>query len=150
MTNLHEENKVLKEKIKTMNKIAYAFSNTSDTNELLQMILEESMNLTFSDGGSIYIKEKVDRKECMVIKHSANRSIDFDFRGEVLTIDESSKAGTVALKGKTLVLNSVDEKDVKGLDDKKYKLKNMMTVPMKNETKEVIGILQIMNKKKSA
>ncbi len=150
MTDLHEENKILKEKIKTLNKISYAFSNTSDTNEMLQMILEESMNLTFSDGGSIYIKEKVDGKECMVIKHSANRSIDFDFRGEVLAIDESSKAGTVALNGKTLVLNSIDENDVRGLDDKKYKLKNMMTVPMKNEEKEVIGILQILNKKKSA
>ena len=87
------ESDFLKEKIKTLNKISYAFSNTSDTNELLQMILEESMNLTFSDGGSIYIKEKVDGKECIVIKHSANRSIDFDFRGEVLAIDKNSKAG---------------------------------------------------------
>ena len=150
MTNLHEENKILKEKIKTLNKISYAFSNTSDTNELLQMILEESMNLTFSDGGSIYIKEKVDSKECMVIKHSANQSIDFEFRGEVLAIDENSKAGTVALNGKTLVMNSIDENDVKGIGNKEYKVKNMMTVPMKNEIKEVIGILQILNKKKLA
>ena len=151
MTDYEKENNELKEKIKTMNKIALAFSNTDDTDKLLQMILDESINLTFSDGGSIYIKEKYQGKEYMVIKHVANRSIDFDYKGERIPIDDTSITGRVAMEGKPRVSVSKEAIDNNKLyeNQKKYNTCNMMTVPMKNDKKEVIGVLQILNKKKS-
>lgn len=149
MTDFENENKALKGKIKTLNKIGLALSNTDDTDKLLQMILDECMNLTYSDGGSIYIKEKYEGTEYMVIKHVANRSIDFDYKGERLKIDDSSITGTVAKTGKikiSKICNSVDNKITHDAEQK-YSICNMMTVPMKNDKKEVIGVLQMLNKK---
>jgi len=141
----------LQERIKALNKIALAFSNTDDTEQLLQMILEECINLTYSDGGSIYIKEKYDGKEYMVIKHAVNKSIDFDYTGERLPIDENSITGSVALTGEPRISASFEVVNNNKLYDtqKKYSTCNMLTVPMKNSAKEVIGVLQILNKKKS-
>lgn len=151
MTDYKKENEILRDKLRTMNKIAMAFSNNDNTDELLQMILEECINLTFSDGGSIYIKEKYDGREYIVIKHVYNRSIDFDYKGERLPMDDSSIAGQVAKSGEPRISESFEVLDNNKLYDaeKKYHTCNMLTVPMKNDQKEVIGILQILNKKKS-
>ena len=151
MIDYEKENRELKERIRTLNKIALAFSNTDDTDKLLQMILDECINLTYSDGGSIYIKEKYQGREYMVIKHVANRSIDFDYKGERLEIDENSITGRVAKEGKPRISVSSEAVGNNKLyeSNKKYNTCNMLTVPMKNDSREVIGVLQILNKKQS-
>lgn len=157
MRDLLKENELLKQKIGILNKIGLAFSNSKDTDVLLQMILEESMNLTFSDGGSLYLAEKIDGVNVMVFKYSANRSIEFDFKGETITLDNNSVTGHVGLKGDTLVINDLEHLDEKydfklnkSFNHKiNYKTQNMMIVPMKNEMGEVIGVLQMLNKKKN-
>jgi diguanylate cyclase (GGDEF)-like protein len=157
MKYLLKENEMLKRKIRILNKIGLAFTNSKDTDVLLQMILEESMNLTFSDGGSLYLAEKIDGVNVMVFKHCANSSIEFDFKGETISLDNDSVTGYVGLKGDTLVINDLEHLDEKydfklnkSFNHKiNYKTKNMMIVPMKNEMGEVIGILQMLNKKKN-
>ena len=52
MIDYEKENRELKERIRTLNKIALAFSNTDDTDKLLKKILDECINLTYSDGGN--------------------------------------------------------------------------------------------------
>lgn len=153
--DLLSEYKLNKRKIQILNKIGAAFSTTKDVDGLLKLILTETINLTNSDGGSIYLLDKTGKDEVLIFKHSINRSIKFDFIGDTIKVNNDSAAGYVALNGETVVLNDIEnanmhygfsinyEYDIKT----NYQTKNMMIVPMKNEALEVVGVMQIINKK---
>lgn len=145
----------LKYKIKVLNKIGLAFSTEKDIDRLFEMILQETINLTGADAGSIYMVDRIDGIDVMVFKNFINFSSRSDFKGESLRIDESSLAGYVALHGEAIVMNDLDEegqsypfKINKSYDKRlQYKTQNVLTVPMKNNANEVLGVLQILNKK---
>ncbi|MBN2604348.1 MAG: sensor domain-containing diguanylate cyclase, partial [Bacilli bacterium] len=93
--------------------------------------------------------------EVLVFKNFINHSSSTDFKGETLKIDEQSMTGYVALHGESILINNLDEdgesfpfKINKSYDKRlRYKTQNVLTVPMKNNTNEVLGVLQILNKK---
>jgi len=145
----------LKYKIKVLNKIGLAFSVETNIDNLFEMILRETINLTCADAGSIYMVDSSDGQEVMVFKNFINNSVVGDFVGESLLIDDSSITGYVAAHGEPIVINDLDiESDKypfsinKSYDIKmKYKTKNVLTIPLKNNTGEVLGVLQVLNKK---
>ncbi|MBU1020850.1 MAG: GAF domain-containing protein, partial [Firmicutes bacterium] len=145
----------LKYKIKVLNKIGLAFSTEKDIDRLFEMILQETINLTGADAGSIYMVDHIDGIDVMVFKNFINQSSKSDFKGESLRIDESSLTGYVALHGEAIVINDLDEegesypfKINKSYDKRlRYKTQNVLTVPMRNNANEVLGVLQILNKK---
>lgn len=145
----------LKYKIKVLNKIGLAFSAETDIDKLFEMILAETINLTGADAGSIYMVDHIEGNEVLVFKNFINHSSSTDFKGETLKIDEQSMTGYVALHGESILINNLDEdgesfpfKINKSYDKRlRYKTQNVLTVPMKNNTNEVLGVLQILNKK---
>lgn len=134
----------LKKNIKKLNSIGIALSKEKDTEKLLYTILRESIDLTKSDGGTIYIVEKESDESLLVFKNSINNTINVeDFKGKTLTIDKNSSAGLCALNGEVIIINNFN-KSYSANDN--YLIKNMMTIPLKNIKDEVIGVLQILNK----
>ncbi|MDN5304363.1 MAG: hypothetical protein PWP46_1247 [Fusobacteriaceae bacterium] len=137
-------------------KIAISLSAERDVDKLLEIILKESMRITCSDGGSIYVKE-IDENENeflrFAITHNVSRKIDFhEF---TLPLDKNSIAGYVGFSKKTLTLKNVKEIDENiglkynsSFDEKiDYQTVNMLVIPMLDYNHELVGVLQLMNKK---
>ncbi len=141
-----------------LNKIGIALSAERDVNKLLEIILSESMQITSSDGGSIYIKEEKDGVPSLRFTLAKNISRQIDFKEFHLVLDKKSIAGYVGMTGETLDIPNVNKIPKRlGLKynpnfDKtiNYKTVNMLVIPMKDYKKEVVGVLQLLNKKKSA
>jgi len=136
--------------IQHLTKVGQELSTEKNFDILIGSILKHSIKLSSSDGGSIYITEK-DKKNIRFKKSAMNLNAN-EF---VIPIDKNSIAGYVALTGESLIID-----DVYALDgsqeyhfnfdfDKShdYHTKSMMVIPMKNHKNEVIGVLQLINRK---
>ncbi len=141
-------------------KLSTALSMHYDLDTLLALILNESCDIMAADAGSIYIRERSGPGRSFTntlrFKVSLNQSVDFKTSGEFsIEIDKNRIAGYVAATGRPLNI-----KDVYALDDSvpytfkkdfdeqfNYRMKSMLTVPLTNNAGEVVGVLQLMNKK---
>lgn len=145
------EAKYYKEKIARLNKIGIMISKERNIDKLLNLILDESIVLTNSDAGSIYFKEEIDGEELLVFKSSINKSMDINFAGESIKVDETSVSGFVARTGKEVIINDDNNSkfNINKTFDKElnYETVNMIVIPMKNEIDKVVGVFQIINKK---
>ncbi|MCY6484171.1 HD domain-containing protein [Clostridium aestuarii] len=155
MNNNETINK-LKYTIMQLNKIGMALSQEKDTYKLLESILEFAMEFTKSDAGSLYTVEEKEEKKILKFAITRNNSREIKFKEFALNVDKNSIAGYAAYTGDYLNLKNVKEipreLSLKYNDsfDKiiNYKTINMLVVPMKDFEGNVIGILQIINKKK--
>ena len=150
--------------------IARAMTTERDVNKLLGVILEKSRFVTGADAGSIYVVDdgaptvndaespppSRARGPMLRFKLSQNESVNYDSREFVMPISTRSIAGS-AVVGKKAI-NIADAYDIPagapyGFDrrfDEKigYRTKSMLTVPLISQRDEVIGVIQLINKKK--
>ncbi len=129
-----------------------------DQDKLLKTILYLSKKITGADAGSIFIvEEDEEARKSLRFKYSHTFSKKLDYEEFILSYDTSSIAGYAAVTG--LVLN-ID--DVYLLDKKSpfsfnrsfdlshhYRTKSMLVVPMRNHLNQIIGVIQLINCKKS-
>ena len=157
-------------KFQKLQEVGAALSAEKDLGALLSLILRESRTLTNSDSGSIYIREddveileNATAKDTvtrstpyLVLKITQNDSITFPFKEFRLPFDVKTVAGYVANSGEIVNLPDVYKlpPDVsfsynRSFDQKSgYRCKSMLVVPMKNRDGDIIGALQLINKKK--
>ena len=141
--------------------IGAALSSQNNIDKLLSLILAESRDLVCADAGSIYVREKNAPGGVFIdnlrFKISQNDSVDVRPASEfVVPMNQETIAGYVAATGEPLNLDdvynlppSVPYKFGKEWDKKLgYRMKSMLTMPLKNLAGEVVGVLQLMNKKK--
>ena len=141
--------------------IGTALSSHNNLDKLLSFILSESRDLVGADAGSIYIREKSTPGGSFIdklrFKISQNDSVDVSQAAEfIIPMNHDTIAGYVASTGELLNIEDVYHLPASlpcrfGSEwDKKlsYRMKSMLTIPMKNMTGMVVGILQLMNKKK--
>jgi HD-GYP domain-containing protein (c-di-GMP phosphodiesterase class II) len=143
-------------------KIATSLSQHSGLDSLLASILAETRDIVAADAGSIYIREKDGPggsfTDKIRFKISQNDSVDIGRKSEefVIPIDRTTVAGYVAATGQLLNIEDVSTlgdgvpyKIARREYEKKfeYRVKSMLTVPLKNMAGEVAGVLQLMNKK---
>ena len=141
--------------------VSVALSTERDLLRLLGLILSQARRLTTSDAGSLYL---VDRNEdgepgtTLRFKLTQNHSLpDLPFSEFVVPIDNASLAGHAAATGKPLVIADVYElpddvtyKQNRSFDTKSgYRTKSMLVIPMKTHRDEIIGVLQLINRKRS-
>ncbi len=139
--------------------IARALTTERELDKLLWLILEKARFITGADAGSLYVVEgdaaDLSRKN-LHFKLSQNESVSFDSREFVMPINTRSMAGYVALEKKTLSIADVYEMDASspfGFDrsfDQKvgYRSKSMLVTPLISSKGEVIGVIQLINKKR--
>jgi HD-GYP domain-containing protein (c-di-GMP phosphodiesterase class II) len=139
--------------------IARALTTEREIDKLLGLILEKARFVTGSDAGSIYVVEGDDAlltRRQLHFKLSQNDSVSFDSREFTMPISPRSMAGYVALEQKTLSIEDVYEMPAGspfGFDhsfDEKvgYRTKSMLVTPLMSSKGEVIGVLQLINKKR--
>jgi hypothetical protein len=141
--------------------IAKAITTEREIDKLLSLILSKSRFISGADAGSLYVVEGDDPDplhRTLHFKLSQNESVTFDSREFALPVSARSMSGYVALHKR--LLNIADVYDLPpgspyGFDrsfDAKigYRTKSMLCMPLFSRKGEVIGVIQLINKKRSS
>ena len=152
--------------------IARAMTTERDVDKLLGVILEKSRFVTGADAGSIYVVEQegegraretesgplsaVQSGPMLRFKLSQNDSVTYDSREFVMPLSTRSIAGSAAVGRK--IINIADAYEIpkdapygfeRRFDERiGYRTKSMLTMPLISQRDEVIGVIQLINKKK--
>ena len=140
--------------------IGVALSTERDLHTLLDLILTQARRLTSADAGSLYLVEKDDagaphRLRCAIAQNHSLPGLPFETF--TVPISHASLSGYAAATGEPLVIGDVyllpddsSYKQNRSFDDKVgYRTKSMLVLPMKSHRDEVVGVLQLINRKRS-
>ncbi len=146
-----------------LNNIGVALSAQRDIDKLLELILLKCREITAADAGSLYLVERGSNPEStaddqLVFELTQNSSVVYPFQKSKMPLSEASIAGYVALSGQ--IVNVADAyhlpagspfKVSRSFDEKSgYRTKSMLVVPMRDHQNTVIGVIQLINKKREA
>ena len=140
--------------------IGVALSTERDLHTLLDLILTQARRLTNADAGSLYLVEKDDsgapyRLRCAIAQNHSLPGLPFETF--TVPISHASLSGYAAATGEPLVIGDVyllpddsSYKQNRSFDDKVgYRTKSMLVLPMKSHRDEIVGVLQLINRKRS-
>lgn len=136
--------------------IGTALSSSQNLGELLNLILSKSREITCSDAGSVYLIDHSDAIPKLIFKAAQNDSQPHITLEEfAMPLNGKSLAGYVALTGKSLSLPDaydlpaeIEYQLDKSFDETfSYRTRSVLVLPMQNQDGEVIGILQLINRK---
>src|SRR6185436_8751992 len=125
-------------------------------------ILQQSRRITNSDAGSLYLAERTDDgapPRRLRFKLAQNFTLpNLPFSESTIAVDHSSLSGYVAATAQPLVISDVyllpedvTYKQNRSFDEKVgYRTKSMLVLPMRTHRDEIIGVLQLINRKKNA
>lgn len=140
-----------------LTQIGIALTTERDLNTLLELILSQARRITASDAGSLYlIEQPADGPKQLRFKLAQNHSRpDIPLVQFTIPIDHRSIAGYVASTGEPLVLDDayflpedVEYTFNRSIDETySYRTKSVMTIPMQDHKDQVIGVLQLINRK---
>lgn len=148
-----------KEKLSEIIRLSTEFSSIKDIDILLERILFEARSCVNADAGTIYTREG----DLLHFSHAQNDTLQsrlpegekLIYRDFSIMIDESSIAGYVAVTGEILNIPDVYKLpedcgyyfDVEFDKKAEYRTRSMLTVPLRYETEDVIGVIQVINAK---
>ncbi|MBP7460699.1 MAG: HD domain-containing protein [Candidatus Delongbacteria bacterium] len=146
------------ELLKKIIEIGISLSSIHDIEKLLDQILLESRRIARADSGSIYLVEgdrlnfKISQNDTLVRRWGQER-FNRSFSVFSMEISERSMAGYVVLHGDLLKID-----DVQNLPPgspyrynasfdrhNDYVTRSMISIPLKNKSNQVIGVLQLIN-----
>ena len=142
--------------LKEVSDVGIALSTVRDHGVLLEMILNKARELSRADAGSLYLLGEENGEKVLRWKLAQNDSIDVSFEERVLRITKKSLAGYVALTGETLVIDDAyalpedAEYEINRTFDEEncYLTKSILVFPMTNHVGDIIGVLQLINRKR--
>lgn len=137
--------------------IGTALSSTHDLGALLTLILAKSREITCSDAGSVYLVDRSGQEPLLWFKVAQNFSqAATGFQEFAMPMTPKSLAGYVALTGESL--NIPDAYDLpegvpyqldRSFDRSiSYRTRSVLVLPMQNQEREMIGVLQLINRKR--
>ena len=137
--------------------IGIKLTTEKNYNTLLDLILFQARRITHSDAGSLYLVE-VDEGGVRRLRFKLTQNDsrpDIPFVEFTIPINHTSLAGYAAAEGEPLVFNDVYllPPDVaysfnRSFDERYgYRTKSMLVIPMQNHSGEVIGVVQLINRK---
>ncbi|MEA2699517.1 MAG: hypothetical protein QOI66_3788, partial [Myxococcales bacterium] len=139
-----------------------AMSSQRDIRKLLALILEKCRQVTGADAGSVYVLEGEGRpaEKQLHFMLSQNDSLAIDFQEFTLAVDEKSIVGKAVLDARPINIPDLAALNEDGgnpwgfrhnrtFDEKTgYQARSMLTVPMLSAQAEVIGVVQLINRKR--
>lgn len=142
--------------ITKLTKIGISLANEKDFTKLLRDILNSAREISNSDSGSLYLVEKDEKGNPKNLRFKIS-ALDLTSNEFILPINKKSIAGFVAYTGKGLNIPDVyqlsEQEEYRfnnEIDNKtEYHTKSMLTVPMKDHRDEVVGVIQLINRKKN-
>ncbi|WP_243467553.1 GAF domain-containing sensor histidine kinase [Acetivibrio straminisolvens] len=158
----------LKYEVKEFYEIGKSLSSEKDAVKLLDMIITSSINLTSSDAGTIYlvidkntyswtsVKDGDYKDKILKFVIAKNMSIDINLEAFTSPISRESIFGYSVITGKTIKIDdayklnpNLEYRHNNGFDTHTgYITKSILTIPMKNHENSILGVIQLINKKK--
>ncbi len=138
--------------------VGIALSAERDNNKLLSYILRQVRQIARADAGTLYLLERDEKtgEQKMRFKIAQNDSNPSEYSEFVMPLSKKSISGYVASTGK--VLNIEDAYKIpknreygfsKSYDaETGYRSKSMLTVPMKDHKGQILGVIQLINRKR--
>jgi CheY-like chemotaxis protein len=145
--------------------IGVALSAEKDFNRLLETMLLEARSLCNADGGTLYLRTEGDQLKFVIMRNDSLNIALGGTTGKVISFaplplydettgepNQRNVATYAALSGTPI--NIADVYQVEGFDfygarefDKEtgYCSKSLLTIPLKNNVNQVIGVLQLLN-----
>jgi HD-GYP domain-containing protein (c-di-GMP phosphodiesterase class II) len=152
---LEERLRQAEERIAALNRIGIALSAERDLEKLLETILTESRRFSDSEAGSLYLVEDTPEGRRLRFKLAQNDAVSFAFSERTVPVNEESLAGWVAVHGEPLVLEDAYAlpKDAPYRHNVAFdvatgfRTRAMLVVPMRDHRGELVGVLQLMNRR---
>ena len=145
------------QEIQRLTAVGQALASERDFDTLIGSILSEARELVHAHAGSIYVTDRREhgvKPTHLIFKKSA---LNLDGEEFLLPINKRSIAGYVALTGEPLVIDDVyrltGEEEYRFNSEydhqNNYYSRSMLVIPMKNHEDAVIGVIQLINRKRS-
>jgi HD-GYP domain-containing protein (c-di-GMP phosphodiesterase class II) len=140
--------------------IATAINSERDLHKLLDLILEKSRYITEADAGSVYVV--VDHPEhletrALRFEVAQNDSISVDFKAFTVPVSRRSIVGAAVITREVINipdLYGLSAANPLGIEHDRsfdkhtgYQTRSVLAVPLITQQEEVIGVLQLINKK---
>ena len=142
--------------ISKLTRIGMSLGNEKDFTKLLRDILYSAREICIADGGSLYLVEKDENGVPKNLRFKVS-ALDLKTSEFLMPINKQSISGFVAFTGQLLNIpdayNLPPNMEYRFNSEydkiKNYYSKSMLVVPMKNHMGEVIGVIQLINKKRN-
>ncbi len=141
-----------------LTRIGVALGTERDVRTLLDLILTQARRITSSDAGSLYLVELSEQGQKRLRFRLAQTysKPEAPFIEFTIPVDRSSLAGYTAVTGEPLVIDDayflppdVEYSINRSFDERYgYRTKSMLVIPMKDHRDEIIGVLQLINRKR--
>jgi len=141
-----------------LTRIGVALGTERDLKALLNLILTQARRITSSDAGSLYLVETSEQgpKRLRFRLAQTFSKPEAPFIEFTIPVDRTSLAGYTAVTGEPLVIDDayflppdVEYSINRSFDERYgYRTKSMLVIPMKDHKEEVIGVLQLINRKR--
>jgi HD-GYP domain-containing protein (c-di-GMP phosphodiesterase class II) len=163
---LREQVEARAHELRELNRIGVALTSERNTDALLNLILTKCREITSSDAGSLYLVETMEgaapdennyfADKTLLFRLAQNDSVNIPYKAARMDISRRSLAGYVALTGERLSIGDAyeisaeKEYQFNRTFDKasRYRTKSLLVIPMRNHKDEVIGVLQLINRKR--
>ncbi|HEX5973024.1 MAG TPA: HD domain-containing phosphohydrolase [Gemmatimonadaceae bacterium] len=140
--------------------IGAAMGTERDLGTLLDLILSQARRVTTSDAGSLYLVERDENGVPKQLRFAMAQNFSLPaipFSSFTVPIDHSSLAGYVATTGEPLVIgdvyllpDDVSYRQNRSFDDAfGYRTRSMLVLPMRSHRDEIVGVLQLINRKRT-
>ena len=132
--------------------IGRALASEKDVDSLLDLVLTQARRLTGADGSSIYTRDKEGKLYFRLLQNASTQSTS---KAQMTLAGDYSIAGYVSRTGETVnvddaytIPNDAPYKFNPAPDRSlKYRTRSMLTLPLTNKANEVVGVLQLINRK---
>ncbi len=141
-----------------LTRIGVALGTERDLKTLLEQILTQARQITQSDAGSLYLVEAPEQGAPRLRFRLAQTysKPEAPFVEFTIPVDRSSLAGYAASTGEPLVIDDayflppdVEYTINRSFDERYgYRTKSMLVIPMKDHKEQIIGVLQLINRKR--
>src|SRR5437870_5470315 len=142
-----------------LTRIGVALGTERDIKTLLDLILTQARRITQSDAGSLYLVELNEEgtKRLRFRLAQTYSKPEAPFVEFTIPVDRTSLAGYCAVTGDPLVIDDayflppdVEYTINRSFDERYgYRTKSMLVIPMKDHKDEIIGVLQLINRKRN-
>jgi HD-GYP domain-containing protein (c-di-GMP phosphodiesterase class II) len=142
-----------------LNRIGMALMREHNRDELLRQILTQVMRSTGSDGGAMFMID-TDKDGTAGIYFKLVRidslSTPFLYPNQVFPIDSTSVTGHAARTRQPIIVDDIHNLPPDSpfsvttfAEDRGYFIKSMIAIPMLNHRDEVVGVMQLANRKRA-
>lgn len=141
-----------------LTRIGVALGTERDLKALLDLILTQARRITASDAGSLYLVETTEQgPQRLRIRIAQTFSKpEAPFVEFTVPVDRTSLAGHAATTGEPLTIDDayylppdVEYSINRSFDERYgYHTKSMLVIPMKDHKEQIIGVLQLINRKR--